>query len=466
MLAPDPGDLGTVTGLTRSRDFTLRIDGREAFVYHAAKTTASALSAQGVNYCSFAFTGGPVTLTLGSSAAVREWLVQPTGPTPIPKSAAHSAELIIGSPRKLLVTARLESGGERYFILSAEPPESGVPAADAPGVLWLGPGVHRYGRAWNPYVNGIHTVYLAPGAVVEATLKVRDRHGIRLLGRGLFIQAAFPHGKTVGGNGWYCDYMGMYFRDCTDLTIEGIASLGSPSFQLEVANCDRVSLRNLKLCGFGDHNNDGMHLYSRNVVAEDCFIAGNDDRICLNGLFDADLPPAEAARLEKADRLISVPVHDVLVRRMVFWGLKNGGDIMITWNAGQSTHRIVVEDCDSLAATNKAFVTSRHAGSGVASGLLFRHCRIEHGDLVDLEVADSGKYWGRGGGRIGDITFEDISLAAAPSSVGKSLRGRDPTGTLGPLTFTRITANGQPVTVLDQTAINTGDHVLAAKFIP
>jgi hypothetical protein len=196
------------------------------------------------------------------------------------------------------------------------------------------------------------------------------------------------------------------------------------------------------------------------VLAEDCFIAGNDDRICINGLYDADLAPEQAATLEKIDRLISTPVHDVVIRGMVFWGLKNGGDIMLTWNAGADTDRILIEDCDSLAPTNKAFITARHAGSGIMRGIVIRDCRVEHGHFVDLEVADSGKYWGRGGGRIEDLTITDIALSVPLASVGKDLRGRDTAGTLGPLTFARISAAGQPWTGSSGTAIEIGDHVI------
>jgi hypothetical protein len=319
--------------------------------------------------------------------------------------------------------------------------------------------VHKFGRAWYPWAGGIHTVYLAAGAVVEATLKVRDRHNIRLLGRGLFIQSAFDHArKIVNGHGWYCGYMGMYFRDCTKVELDGIATLCAPSFQLEMANCDGVTLRNLKLCGFGENNNDGFHLYSRNVVLEDAFVAGNDDRICLNGLFDRDLPPEVARTMEKGERLTDTTVQNVRIRRIVFWGLRNGGDIMITWNAGQITRDIVVEDCDSLAATNKAFVTLQHGGSSEIGGLHFRHCRLEHGNLLDVAVIEQ-RYWGRGGGRVDDLHFEDITLAADPGQVGKSIKARSEAQRIDRVVFKNITANGHRVTALDQTAIKRGDFV-------
>jgi hypothetical protein len=465
ILAPEPGDLSGVSGLQRSPDFTLRVQSEEAFVYHGSKANASELSQQGVSYCNFSFEGGPVSVQIESREPVAAWTVQPTGRTPIERSDRRQARLTIDSPRKLLVTARLVAGGERYFILSAEPPEINPPRRGEPGVLWLEPGVHRFGRSWNPFTGGVHTVYLAPGAVVEATLKVTDQSNLRLTGRGLFIQSVFDHARTlVDGNGWYADFMGMYFRNCDNLVVEGIASLCSPAFQLEVADCDNVVLRNLKLTGFGDHNNDGIHVYSRNVLLEDSFIAGNDDRICLNGLFDRDLPLAEAARLSKTERLTDTTVSNIHLRGLVFWGLKNGADIMITWNSGQTTERVLVEDCDSLSPTNKAFVSARHAGSGSFSNLVFRNCRLEHGHFVDIEVADSGKYWGRGGGSIGDILFADISLTVPPPQVAKAIRGRDAHGAVGPITFRNIIAAGEPVTELAQTTIEVGEHVRAIRF--
>ena len=66
----------------------------------------------------------------------------------------------------MVVVSAKVNGKEHSFIISAEKPETNIPSKEDKGVLFLEPGVHQYGQAWDPFVNGIHTVYVKGGAVL------------------------------------------------------------------------------------------------------------------------------------------------------------------------------------------------------------------------------------------------------------------------------------------------------------
>jgi len=469
VIYPSPGDLSGVEGLKESKVFDLRVNGMDAFVYHGSEKNDKGLSGQGVSYGNFAFAGGPVTLDIVAQDEIGTWDIKPAV-AGAEKVDAKTVRLTLEKPRKFLFTGELAGQGTQYFILSAEAPETDLPSATTAGVKYLGPGVHKFGQAWDPFVDGVHTLYVAGGAVVEATIKTKNKKNIKICGRGLFMQAFVPHAGQASRSGgplkreWFADWMGTYIRSCRGVTVEGIAVLCSPSYQLELADCDNATVRNVTLCGFGERNNDGIHVYSRNVLVEDCFICGNDDRVCVTGLFDKDLPEAEAAVLKEEDRLTDTLVENVTLRRLVLWGLRNGGDIMLTWNAGQETRKVLIEDVESLAPTNAAFVAARHGGSGTIKDVLIRNCYLYHGNLVDVLVKGPA-CWGKGGGRIADFTLENIEMDAAPAQVGKRLAGQNERSDIGRATFKNIRARGQAITDVKETKIAVQPFVGKVEFV-
>ena len=54
--------------------------------------------------------------------------------------------------------------GKQPLFIFADPPEENAPSAQAPGVLYFGPGVHDVGET-DGYLSSDTTVYLAGGAM-------------------------------------------------------------------------------------------------------------------------------------------------------------------------------------------------------------------------------------------------------------------------------------------------------------
>lgn len=463
---PSPGDLSQVEGLEESPVFDILVNGQDAFVYRALENEPQKHSKRGVSYVNFAFAKGePIHAHIQTTDSIISWEILPKFCGKSSNISPQELRLDFTEHGKYVLIAQLSNLGEQYFIISAEAPEVVIPSPTADGVLYLKQGVHKYGQSWDPFANGIHTLYLEGGAVLEATIKTKHHNNISILGRGLISQAFVPHAKeaTALERGWSANWMGTFIQYCNNVHIEGIAITCSPSFQLEVAGCNGVNIENVKLCGFGESNNDGMHLYSKDVKVNDCLIAANDDRICITGLFDDDETPVP----ENGDisvRMTDYPVENMHINNVVFWGLWNGGDIMLTWNASSECKNVVIENCKSIWPTNKAFLSAKDGGSALIHNIEIRNCLLYHGNLVDVRVIGAD-CWGKGGGNIRDITVRDIQLNVNPSQVKKQIIGMSENSTAKNFKFINISANDSLIHHLSQTDIFLNEYVSGIDFI-
>lgn len=429
-LYPAAKKLDEVKGLIESDIFTVAVNEVAGFVYKTFETRdkqehkkqKNSISYQGVSFFNFEM-DAPTATTITSIAPAKNWKVMPTLEKSDIKTSANSITINLKTPMKLVVSAEI-NGVEEFMILSAEPPETRAPNKNDSTVLYLGPGVHRYGQAWDPFTNGIKTLYVAGGAVLEATIKSKNKQGVKILGRGVISQSFTTHAEESSKEQeWDADWLGVVFIDSKNIEIDGVTIMSSPSYQLEVSNCENVIINNVKLCGFGEHNNDGIHTYSKNVLVQDTFIASNDDRICITGLYDAE-EGTDDIHWDGTNKLKGVPVSNIHIKDVVFWGLdNNGGDIMLTWNGAGYAKDILIENTVSLTGTNKAFIAARHGGSADINNLKIKNAKLFHGNLFDIEIGESN-YQGAGGGKIRDMVLENIEIDANLKDIGKQLLGQ------------------------------------------
>ena len=316
----------------------------------------------------------------------------------------------------------------------------------------------------------MHTLYISGGAVLEATIKSNNKRNVKILGRGLISQSFVCHSEESSNDvnareqEWDADWLGVVFVDSRDIEIDGIAIASSPSYQLEVANCENVKVNNVKLCGFGEHNNDGIHTYSTNVLVENSFIASNDDRICITGLYDKE-NGTDNIQWDGSNELTGVSVSNIVIKNMVFWGLdNNGADIMLTWNGSGYAKNILVEDVVSLTGTNKAFIAARHGGSADIHNVTFKNITIYHGNLFDVEIGESN-YQGAGGGKFRDVNLENIYLDVYASEVGKQLIGENEKSNIKGIYFKNISTKEGPVKDLGKFQINKNVYVSQLEII-
>ena len=468
---PSVKNLDKVKGLTESAFFDLTVNGENAFVYHSREILdqyehikqLKSISYQGVSYVNFSV-GKKVKLQINSlNGKASSWKVLPKRSDFKVDDKTNSISFSLNKPEKFVISAVI-NGVEQSIIISAEKPETNIPSKTDKGVLYLEPGIHQYGQAWDPFVNGIHTVYVAGGAVLEATIKSSKKDNVKILGRGILSQSFVTHAEESSPNEkareqeWDADWLGVVFTDSQNIEIDGIAIMNSPSYQLELANSNNVKINNVKLCGFGEHNNDGIHTYGTNILVEDSFIASNDDRVCITGLFDKG-NGTDNLQWDGSNELTGVSVSNITLRNMVFWGLdNNGADIMLTWNGSGYAKNVLVENVVSLTATNKAFIAARHGGSADIHDLIFRNVTLYHSNLFDIEIGESN-YQGAGGGKLRNLLLENFTIHGNFKDIGKQLLGENKNSNIDGIQFKNIKTNEGVLTDVNQMSIKKNEFV-------
>lgn len=454
-LYPAPEGLALVNGLTESPFFKVLVEDKKAFVYYGKDDSANvAYEGKGISFMSFEMSYGPVLMDVLSIEDIDSFQIRPS-PGKYEELGKRQLRVIVDEPSKFLITLYLKEGGRQDLILSAEMPDWKKPKPDDKGVLYLKPGVHQFGEAWSPFVDGIHTLYLEGGAVVEATLNIRNNNKVSILGRGIFSQnfANKPENKLEKGRG-------ISITDVKKVRVEGITVINSPACQLAINNAEEVILKNIKLCGFGSRNNDGLHLYSRNVIAEDLFICSSNDRICLNGIYDTQRDLQAGESLEK--RLTSTIVENIQIRNAVLYGIKNGADLMLSRNANADIRTVLVENISSLADTENGFVSSIQKGSGNIYDVVVVDSKLHHGHLLDMQILDSPN-GEQNKGEIRSVYLDNISVALAKNEIGIRLSGASIKNQIMDVIFTNISTNNGMVNAFEEMSIDTNAYVSDIK---
>lgn len=72
----------------------------------------------------------------------------------------------------------------------------------------------------------------------------------------------------------------IFFIDCQDVLVEGITLTNAAFWVSDYRGCNYVKINKVKIYSYGNHNNDGMDIDSRNVVVSDCIVETDDDALC------------------------------------------------------------------------------------------------------------------------------------------------------------------------------------------
>ena len=183
-------------------------------------------------FCEFAFSGGPVRVDIRVTEDVRCYKVFPSRLRL--KSAFADGVISVWLDRPVSFGIQLNDYDKTILSVFADAPEdpAKIPAKDAPGVLYVDRWLDAPGR------DGIITtgkdvkeIYIAPGAVLNARLKVR--------GPGTYIH----------GRGMVLDPLSDIFRfDQTQNTTRGLVAISGPGVTVE--DIKLVDARTFNYCSW------------------------------------------------------------------------------------------------------------------------------------------------------------------------------------------------------------------------
>lgn len=405
---------------------------------------------------------GPVTVEIDAERPVGAARVRPASAGISTTVEGGRIRFELREPRHTVVEI---DGPHHALHLFASPPESDVPAPDAPGVRWFGPGEHRPGRI---DLESGQTAYLAPGAVVYGSIHARGASDIRICGRGILDVSQSERGQGGGA---------VRLTDCSDAVVEGIVMRDPDVWCLSLFGCRRVEVADVKLVGLWRYNADGIDVCnSQEVRVRDCFVRAYDDNIALKGL---------RSQREPGDDL---PLRAIRVERCALWNdwgraLEIGAE-----TCAPEISDVVFEDCDILRATHIA-MDIQHGDRAAVRDVRFRRIRVE----IDadhprprLQTSPEDRYDGAPGdgylprlmvveivstpyskdtvrGTVRDVEFCDIEVTA-PRMPVSVLRGFDAQHGVEGVTIGGLRWNGQALTDAAAARLTVGAHVQGVRF--
>ena len=354
-----------IPGMTTSPDYTLTANGQSVWVEQVG-----ADGMEGLHVANFSCEGAQ-TIVIQTPEAIKDWSIQPKSAAIKGSVKKNTLTFKIDGPKKLYIRIN----GKPYLALFANPLETDVPAANAPGVRYYGPGVHEVGRI--ALEDGM-TVYIAGGALVNANFSGTGKN-VKILGRG-----------SLGGN--------LSVNGCENLTVDGIFMRSTRGWTNTVTNSVNTVYHNVKVFSHtGTWGLDGINpVSSKGFVIDDCFIRTRDDCIAVKANGNPDN--------------FDLSCRDVTVKNslLVGWDHADGMTLGFELNGG-IVENIRMVNCDILQARGSGRTGGHAAFSIVCDGpsevrdIYFEDIRVESEiEYKNLEIilTEGERY---GNGRMGSI---------------------------------------------------------------
>lgn len=314
-------------------------------------------------------------------------------------------------------------GRTKPLIILASRPQKNLPAKDAPGVRWFGPGLHKPGRIT---LRSGETLVLEGGAWVEGAI-VTEGDNIRICGNGVLSGAPWPHWgglSPYGGN--LTQIAGR------NISIENVLFWASPAWTVVVWNAENVMIDSIKIVNGKTGNDDGIDVCrSRNVTIRDSFVLSGDDCItpkwwCENLLVEKCTLWCECANVfrlgyecEKPPRAFrNLVFRDVDVLHMAretrpreaYWSVS-----LVHVDAANDQHfeNICFEDLlfhdapvpgENFISLRTKVIKNHGTTPGYIDGITFRNCRTADGRPMNayLSAADAEH-------PVAGVTFDESS---------------------------------------------------------
>jgi hypothetical protein len=332
-------------GLITSKDFTLKVDNKPVWVEKIASKLKSfdytvglygGREMEDLNAAGFSFSG-KVTITITASANIESYLIRPKNRNIDAKVNGREITFTIDSPQKLYV----EINKLPHLALFADSIEVDPPKEGDPDVVFFGPGSHNPGQI---DLKSNQTIYIAGGAVVNASIRGKALRNVTICGRGI-----------LQGN--------VKISGTNNLNVSGIFIRNTKGWTNTLTDCHNSSYRNVKVFGYeAIYSVDGINPVScTNFTIDNCFMRCRDDCVAIKSI-DYNL------------RVDSIYVTNNV---MVGWSCSDGVTIGFELNGGP-IENILVKNCDILYARGGG-MTKGHSGfSIVCDGpALVRNIRYE-----------------------------------------------------------------------------------------
>ena len=256
------------TRISPDPEYRLSVNGEDIPLY-----TAKSEPFGGIYYfCNFDL-DEPASVKVSSRASLEKVEMLPAL-FPIERDSDGAVSFTIDRPCRIAI----EKDGRNTPLIIFANPRSEVHQGD--DVISFGPGVHHAGII---RLGSGQTLYLAPGAVVNAAIEASG-DDITICGTGILTGDDWKRfsGPTLDM---------LNFRNCKNLTIKDVTVTNPWRWTTFLLNCENVLIENFKTVCSNMINDDALDLCNcSNVVVRDCFLRCKDDNIAIKGMDVAGLP--------------------------------------------------------------------------------------------------------------------------------------------------------------------------------
>jgi len=420
-------------------DYQVQVEGKTLDVYTARVLDPPFAGKYdfGGNYGFATFDmSGPVIVRIASRRVLKGTVVRPRslGIEPVVVDD-HTITLKLERPVKISIEP---DGKKAPLLLFANPPETDAPKEGQPGVVYFGPGVHKPEKI---ALGSNQTLYLAGGAVVKAEVFVQGQN-VTVRGRGVLDGSDWP---------WRKGPVGSMIRpvNSSDVLIRDIIIRGSPHWTIVPVNCERVTVRNVKLCNSRVQNDDGINpCNSRKVLITDCFIRSDDDCVALKGLTTSN-----------------GNVEDITVENCTLWCDRARIFLLGHESRAPFMRNVRLRDLDIVHFSMTAFLLEP------GEEMRLEDIRVENvrihaqgqPSLLRLQPVVNQYMRTKTPGFIRDVRFKDVRLTGRPGEGLLEVRGADEKHDVRDVRFDGVTVGGEKLTAQSK-RVRIGPHTSGVEF--
>ena len=305
-------------------------------------------------------------------------------------------------------------------------------------LIYFGPGVHQPKDLPNNEINipSNCTVYLAPGALLKAKLRVDRAKNVRIVGRGYLFQPL----------------RGVEITHSKNVVVDGITVINPMHYTIMGGQSKNVTINNIKSFSVRGWS-DGIDLMCcQNWTINDVFLRTSDD--CLAFYNHRWWYWGNSKKLTVTNSILWADVAHAM-------NVGGHGDDLS--KKGETMNHIVFKNIDVLNVDedddNYRGVMSICCGDkNRVRNVLFENIRIEDCEearLIDIRVLFNEKYNSFPGGTIENVTFRNITYQTEGGDMyPMRIKGYDEKSVVRNVVFKDVFINGQRMFNLDEVEMN------------
>jgi len=316
-------------GLRTSPDFTVMANNTPVWVERIGSKLKSfsydlysGREMEDLNVANFSCSG-EVILQITAKENIESYLIRPKSRNIVARVKGKELLITVAGPQKLYI----EINKLPHLAVFANPLETDPPKNTDPGVVFYGPGTYT---ADSVILKNNQTLYIAGGAVLNAKIRGRNLHNIKITGRGI-----------LQGN--------IEISGTSNLEVDGIFICNTNGWTNTLTDCHNATYRNVKIFSYeAIYSVDGIDVVSStNFNIEDCFMRCRDDCVAI----------------KSGDSKLHVDSVFVSNCVMVGWACSDGVTLGFELNGGP-VENVFVKNCDILYARGGGR-TNGHSGFSI-----------------------------------------------------------------------------------------------------